>query len=98
MLGIFDSRRLNDIAYAHIVGTSHFATLAVKAVFQGLIVEEWLFESVTLAVGPGLFRAGIVGIDRSDRAIDCADSAFYAGFKIIVADILLLECHHGRKN
>ncbi len=89
-LGIFDAGGLDDIAYAHIVGTCHLASFAVETVFECFIIEEWLLQPIALAVGTGLFRTGIIGIDGCHRAVDGADGAFYARFEIIVAYVLLL--------
>ena len=91
--GVFYSRRLDNVANFDIVGTSHLAAFAVETIFEGFVVEIRTFQPVAFAVGSGLFRPGIVGVDGRHWAIDRAYRAFYARFEIIVADVLLLEIH-----
>ena len=89
-LCVFDSSGLDDVADFHIRGTCHFTSFAVKTIFQSLVIEIRLLQSIAFPVRTGLLRPGIVGIERSDRTIHSADGAFYAVLEIIGTDILLL--------
>ena len=84
-VGVFDAGGLDDVADLDVVGAGHLAPLAVEAVFQRLVVEIGPLEAVSLAVGTGLLRAGVVGIDGRDGAVDRADGALYARLEIVVA-------------
>ncbi len=87
---VLDACGLDYVADFDIVGTCHLAPLAVKTVFQCLVVEIWTLQPVSLTIWTGLLRSRIIGIDSRHRTVNRTDCTLYARLEIIVAYILLL--------
>jgi len=81
-LAVFQFGRRNQVSHLDSGRTGHFATLAVKAVFKGIIKEYRTFQPVPFPVRPGLLGAWIFRIDHLHRADGFADGAFLALLEI----------------
>ena len=84
-LGILDAGGLDDVGDIHAGRAGDLAALAVEAVFQRFIEEVRVFQAEAFPVRTGLFRAGIAGIGRNDRAIGGTDRALHALFEVVGA-------------
>ena len=90
---VLDTRRLYDVAYAHVRRAGNLTPLAVETVLQRAVEEVGLLQTQALAVGAGLLGARIVGIHRRYGTIDRTDGALDALFEIVFADCILLNVH-----
>ena len=93
LLAVFDAGGLDDVGDIHAGGTDDLASLAVQAVFEGLVEEVRVLEPETFSVGTGLLRAGIARIHRHDRTVGRAYGAFHALFEVMRAGGVFLQFH-----
>ena len=79
----FDSRLLDYVGNFNSGRTCDVASLAIKAIFEGLVEEISVLQPEPLPVRTGLLRARIIRIYRNDRAVYCTDCALDTLLEII---------------
>jgi hypothetical protein len=82
---------LYDVGNVYATRASHFATLAIQAQLQCLVIIGRVLQAIPLTVGTSLLGTGIVGSHSGNRTHGGADAALGALLKIVVADVAQLH-------
>jgi hypothetical protein len=73
---------LNKVGNLHSRRTGQLTSFAIEAVFEGIIVECRVFQTIAFLIGSGFFGTRIEGVHLHHRTDGVADRALKTSLKI----------------